>query len=392
MTEAARASLDDSPSRRSAQWVVVGALALVLVGLVVQLGITDPRAADVSSRPLRQLAYAAMAFLLGAAAFSFGYQRAVRLARPLLWLTWALLAVLLLPGMPTQYGAARWIDLGPVHLQPSELAKLTVILHLTAFASKKGQDLLSFRSGFLPAIFYVGITAALVRCEPDLGQTLFLLALSGAVLVANGLRVRHGLPVFAALAPLLIYHAIHVQEEGNYVQTRVARFLSGEDYQLRHGLRFLARGGFDGTGLDEGRAHLFVPKIHNDFVLVAVGETAGFIGAVTIVALFFFIFWHGIQVALRARTREGFSVAFGVSVMVALQAAVNIAVVTGSVPPKGISLPFLSFGGSSLLVLGVAIGLLVSVSMESTADAPSMASGQDAASSPRTQSVEMHGA
>jgi cell division protein FtsW len=226
----------------------------------------------------------------------------------------------------------------------------------------------TFRGVFLPGFAYVAVTAALVLVEPDLGQSLFLVALSLVMLLINGLRLSHVLAVAAVVLPSLV---ILMKSQFAYIQSRIETFSSGgADYQVTQGLKALAAGGMFGTGIGDGRAHLrFVPKIHNDFIMVAIGEQLGFLGCLLVLALFLCLFYHGLRIAFRARDALGFSVAFGVTLMIALQAAVNLAVVTNSVPPKGMSLPFVSYGGSSLLVLGASLGLLVSVARG--ADAPS---------------------
>jgi cell division protein FtsW len=250
-----------------------------------------------------------------------------------------------------------------------------MILFLTGFASRRGPFLRTFRAGFLPSLCYVAITAGLVVAEPDLGQTLFLVALSAAVLMVNGLQVKHFLPVLLLAGPGLL---LFMSGQWDYVRERWTGFLAGGAYQVRQALLFLGAGGLEGQGLGEGRGHLFVPEIHNDFALVAVGEHLGLAGSAAVVLAFVLLFYNGLRIAFLAKDRIGFSIAFGISFMIALQASVNIAVATGSVPPKGISIPFLSYGGSSLLVLGVAMGFLWSVAAEtrralSGSDAPESA-------------------
>ncbi len=353
-------------ARNSAARVALCAVSLVLVGMLVQLAVTTTRSVDPYRFVMRQGLYGGLAVFLGTAAFLFGYRRAVECSRMLLVVTWALLGLLLIPGFAhVGGGSARWIMLGDLgHLQPSEVAKVVLILFFSGFAATKGEALSDFRTGFVPAMTYVAVTALLVALEPDLGQTVFLVALSAAVLMVNGLKVRHFLPAFALTVPLLF---LGMREKWAYINERVEGFLAGSHYQVEQGLHFLASGGATGQALGDGRAHLFVPEIRNDFALVAIGEHGGFIGCLLIIGLFLVLVHQGVRVALLARDRVGFSVAFGLALMIGLQASVNIAVVTGLVPPKGISLPFVSFGGSSMLVNAVAIGLLASVAADARA-------------------------
>jgi len=354
-------------ARQSASRVVLCAVILALVGILVQLAVTTSGSRAPFAMVTRQVVYAILSVVVGCAAFAFGYRRAVAWSRPLLVGTWMLLTLLLLPGAAhIGGGSARWIELGGYgHIQPSEMAKVVLILFFSRFAALKGEGIRDFRRGFLPAMSYLAITAGLVVLEPDLGQTLFLIALSAAVLMVNGLKVSHFLPLFAVGIPALF---VFMQEKFGYIGDRVRGFLEGNHYQVEQGLQFLASGGMTGQELGDGRAHLFVPEIQNDFALVAVGEHTGFIGCVLIVLLFAVLLHQGLRLGLMARDRVGFSVAFGLSLMIALQAAVNIAVVTSLVPPKGISLPFISFGGSSMLVNAVAIGLLASIARDARSE------------------------
>jgi cell division protein FtsW len=352
--------------------VALIAVVLVLIGVLVQLAVTTMRPSEPYALVQRQIMYAALAVCAGLVAYGFGYRRAVTWSRPMLVGTWVLLGLLLLPGgAHVSGGSARWIELGSLgHLQPSEVAKVVLVLFFSRFAIRKGRDLADFRAGFLPAMGYLGITAVLVALEPDLGQTVFLAALSAAVLMINGLKVRHFLPVFAAAVSVLF---LAMSEKWAYIGQRLEGFLAGTHYQVEQGLHFLTSGGVAGQGLGAGRAHLFVPEIENDFALVAVGEHTGFVGCILVIALFVALLYQGARIALLARDRLGFSVAFGLAFMIALQAAVNIAVVTSLIPPKGISLPFISFGGSSMLVNAVAIGLLASVATDARSPEEAMA-------------------
>ncbi|MAG57538.1 MAG: hypothetical protein CMJ83_14695 [Planctomycetes bacterium] len=349
-------------ARQSATRFGLAAFALTSIGLLVQLAVTTASPGDPYALVRRQIIYVLLGLLVAGASLAFGYRLAIRWSRPLLVVNWVLLGILLLPGAAISGGSARWIELGSLgHVQPSEVAKVVLILFFAGFAAARGSKLADFREGFLPAISYLGITAGLVVLEPDLGQTVFLVALSAAVLMVNGLRVRHFLPVFAAVLPVLFFA---MREKWNYIGDRVEGFLAGSHYQVEQGLHFLASGGAVGQTLGDGRAHLFVPEIKNDFALVAVGEHGGFLGCALVIGLFLVLFHQGMRLAFMARDRLGFTVAFGLSFMIALQAAVNVAVVTALVPPKGIGLPFVSFGGSSLLVNAVAVGLVLSVARD----------------------------
>jgi cell division protein FtsW len=315
------------------------------------------------------------------------------LARKSWWILgalWALLVVCLL--MPKQLGAHRWIPMSEAgQLQPSEFTKLALILWTASFAERSGADLGTFKRGFVPGIGVVALTSALVIIEPDNGTALFLAAVGGAVLVVNGLKLRHLLPFVLAGVPAALVFMSNLHK---YVDGRLKSFQGGfEDKigQIQQALIAIGSGGLFGLGLGEGRAQLgHVSKIYNDFMLAAVGQQFGFVGTAAVVALFALLFLHGLRIAAHAPDRIGFGIAFGVSFMIALQAAINIAVATDTVPPKGINLPFLSYGGSSVLCLGAALGLLHSVARRSNMNpipaglAPAGGGGEDASAQNQT--------
>jgi cell division protein FtsW len=239
-----------------------------------------------------------------------------------------------------------------------------------------GPKLFGFFAGFVPSLLYIVVTAVLVLLEPDHGQTLFLFATWGVVLLVNGQPFRHFLPLVLLGVPAFLLAS---SEKWAYVRARFEKFASGSHYQVLQGELAFARGGITGEGLGDFRGHLFVPEIHNDFALSAIGEQFGLVGSLAVVLLFLLFGWHGLRIAFLAKDRTGFSVAFGMTFIIVLQAAVNMAVVTGAVPPKGIALPFLSYGGSSLLVLGLCIGILVSVAADARSPAALAASMKDEA-------------
>lgn len=353
-------------SRRGspAAWALLAALVLAVFGMVIQWSVTTVYGDQPYGRVLRQGGALLLAAVVCGCCVLVGHRRLLAMVRPLLVLTWALLVLVLF--MPSAGGSHRWLVLGPLHFQPSELAKVVMILYLAELAAGRGERIRSFREGFLPAFTVLGLTVGMILLEPDLGQALFVLALGSVVLLVSGLRTLHFAKMLGLVAPGVLLLMLSSFE---YVQARLDSFFAGFDpsTQVGQGLMALAAGGVTGMGPGNGRAHLhYVPEIHNDFVLAAVGEQFGFLGCTVLLALFAVLFLNGVRVAFRARTCQGAAVAYGVSFMIALQAAVNVAVVTGTVPPKGISLPFVSLGGSSLLVLGCSLGLLVSVDRETT--------------------------
>jgi cell division protein FtsW len=363
-------------ARASARAVTLIAAALSFFGLVMLMTVsTGPEtpASDPYRFVRRQVVSLAAATVLALVIARIDYRMLARKGWWVLGALWALLVVAL--AMPQQLGAHRWIPIGDLgQLQPSEFTKLALILWAAGFAERRGERLLGFWSGFVPGIGVVGLTCALVIVEPDNGTALFLATVGGAVLFVNGLRLKHLLPLFLAGIPTAL---VLMSNTHRYVDERLKSFHGGfEDKigQIQQALIAIGSGGAFGLGLGCGRAQLgHVSKIYNDFMLAAIGQQLGFAGTALVVIAFILLLLHGLRIAAHAADQVGFSIAFGVSFMIALQAAINVAVATDTVPPKGINLPFLSYGGSSLLCLGIALGLLHSVARGASAQEESAA-------------------
>lgn len=356
--------LPTGSARASARSVVLIAAALSVFGLVMLTTVSngpETPASDPYRFVRRQAISLAGAAVLGIVLSKVDYRILAKRSWWILGALWALLVVTLL--MPQQLGSHRWIPVpGLGQLQPSEFAKLGLIIWTASFADRAGEKLQSFLRGFAPGIGVVAVTSLLVIVEPDNGTALFLFAIGGAVLVANGLRLRHVLPLVLTGVPVALLCMSNLHK---YVDGRIRSFHGGfEDKigQIQQALIAIGSGELFGLGLGCGRAQLgHVPKIYNDFMLAAVGQQLGFMGTAAVVAAFVVLFLHGLRIAAHAADRIGFGIAFGVTFMIALQAAINIAVATDTAPPKGINLPFLSCGGSSVLCLGAGLGLLCSV-------------------------------
>jgi cell division protein FtsW len=277
-----------------------------------------------------------------------------------------LIAVLIPPFGHVKSGVRRWIDLGPVDFQPSEVAKLGLIVFLAAVLSAKRESFLKEGwQAILPELGAVGVCLGLIMLEPDLGTTVTLAVSLVSLLFVGGLRPK----------PLLICGgvgaaAVSVSLALNaYQRARVLTFLDpwsaarGKGYQTVQAFLALGRGGISGTGPAASRQKLFfLPAPHTDFILAVIGEELGFIGLVAVVALFGVILWRGMRIALRAPDLFGTYLAFGLTFCLFLQAVINIMVVAGLMPTKGLTLPFLSYGGTSLVASLVAVGILLNIS------------------------------
>lgn len=258
------------------------------------------------------------------------------------------------------HGAHRWLRLGRLSVQPSEVAKLGLILYVARYLVVKADRLADFRRGTMPLLAVISLVTVLIALEPDLGTALFVFATSLGLAIIGGLRVKHVLPVILlALPPFLVFMAFNF----GHVMKRVEAFRNPQaSYQLEQSLIALGSGGLAGVGLGAGKGKLYyLPERTTDFSFSLLGEELGFLGALLVIVLFLILVTLGTRIALEARDSLGFLLAMGITLLVGTQAVANIAVVTASVPPKGISLPFVSAGGSLQVMLFIGAGLMVSV-------------------------------
>jgi cell division protein FtsW len=268
----------------------------------------------------------------------------------------------------------RWIKFGPVNIQPSELAKLAVILYLAWFLDLKRRSKAEmefckedFLQTILPAAGPILICVVLVLLQPDLGTAIDIVLVATAILYVAGLSWKWIATGAAAAIPVLYLLITHVA----YRQARLMAFLhpdsdpQGAGFQLLQSLIAVGSGGFTGVGLMESKQKLFyLPEAHTDFIYAVICEELGFIGAMIVIALFVVYGWRGMRAAFSAPDGFGKLLALGITAMVLSQALINFAVVLGMVPTKGIPLPFISYGGSSLLVMLLATGVLLNISQQ----------------------------
>ncbi len=273
----------------------------------------------------------------------------------------------------------RWIKLGPAQIQPSELAKLAVILYLAWFLDlkRRAATSLEFRKEdllhtILPAVAPILICVALIVLQPDLGTSVDIVLIMTAILYVAGLSWKWLAVGIAAATPVLFFLITHV----SYRNARLTAFLhpesdpQGAGFQLLQSLIAVGSGGFTGVGLMESKQKLFyLPEAHTDFIYAVICEELGFIGAAIIIALFAAYAWRGLRAAFNAPDGFGRMLALGATAMVLFQALINFAVVLGMMPTKGIPLPFVSYGGSSLLVMLLATGVLLNVAQQGSSNA-----------------------
>ncbi len=355
---------------RPATSVILISTILTLLGIIMIGSVStgpETTAADPYAFAYKQVKYASVGILIAFIAARVPIDWIAERWKAWIFVTWGLLALVLVVGS-VQLGAKRWIALpGGFHFQPSEVAKITLVIACSAWAATRARTLSDFRNGFLPGMGLVLGTCVLVILEKDMGTTAFLFALGVGLLWACGARFWY--LALTSIVGLGVVGVVAWQMGSfDYVSRRLQGYASASGSahdQVRAGLDAMRTGGLFGTGLGEGQSQLgFVPKIHNDFIVAAIGEQLGLIGVLMLVVAYIVLFHAGWRIAQRAKNRVGFGIAFGVTLCIAMQAIFNLMVATGLVPPKGINLPFVSYGGSSLLVLGGAIGLLLRVAHE----------------------------
>jgi cell division protein FtsW len=292
-----------------------------------------------------------------------------RATYPLLLLSLLLLALVLIPGIGVvRGGARRWLMLGLLTVQPSELAKLSVVLYLAHSLTKKGERIEALWTGYLPHLLVVGLVAALVVLEPDFGTAVLLAAVLFVMLVASGARWRHLGATASLVLPFVAFGAV----TASYRWQRLTTFLDPwrdaqkSGFQLVQSLLAFGAGGPFGVGLGAGRQKMFyLPEAHTDFVFAVIGEELGLAGTLGVLATFALLATAGLRLAFRHVDSYASNLALAITAMIILQAGVNMAVTVGLLPTKGLALPFLSYGGSALLVNLMEVGILLSVARES---------------------------
>jgi cell division protein FtsW len=347
--------------------VLVGVvLALLAIGTVEIYATTAARAAARHGDAAMFLRRQCMFLALGGAAMWFAATLDYRVLRrrtyPLLAASILLLGATL--AMPPLNGARRWLLLGPLSFQPVELAKLALVTYLAASLSRKAEKVKTFTVGFVPHLVVCAVMMMILLVQPDLGSSLILGATTLVMLFVAGARVSYIVMAVLAAAPIAYQLIVGTP-------WRLRRFMAyfnpeafgdHEAYQMVQAHVSLGSGGLTGVGLGNSRQSLgYMPEGHNDFILAPIGEELGFIGVAVVLALFGVLVWRGVRAALGARDTFGGYVALGITMMFGMQALLNVAVVLGLVPNKGITLPLVSYGGTSLVMTMFLVGLILNV-------------------------------
>src|SRR2546426_368549 len=351
------------------KWLFVATIGLALFGLVMVYSASAITAEKENGTQYYYVYKQAMWTGIGLVVMfitmqlDYGWLRNRRIVYGLLILT--ALMLLAVFAFPRINGAHRWIKLSKFSIQPSEISKLTLAIFLAYFLEKRAGEERSFRSTFVPCAFVSGALALLVVAEPDLGTAVMLAVIFVVIIYTAGARLLHlGLaaaPALISIAGLLILVPFRVR--------RLTAFLDpwadpqGSSYQVVQSLISIGSGGVHGLGFAQGKQKLFfLPFAHSDFIFAVVGEELGLAGALGVLLVFGLFLWRGIRTALRAPDRFGMLLSLGLVTSIVAQALFNISVVLAIVPTKGIPLPFISYGGSSLVPTLAAVGILLNVS------------------------------
>ncbi|MFC1824655.1 putative lipid II flippase FtsW [Thermodesulfobacteriota bacterium] len=288
------------------------------------------------------------------------------LSYPLLLLSFSLLVVLLVPGVGVKVGGAcRWLRYGAISFQPSEFAKFSLVIYVAYSMAKKGPLMTSFSKGLLPHLCIASAFILLILLQPDLGTSIIIGCWLLMLLFVGGVKFWHLLSILVLSTPLLAW----LIWQADYRLKRWWAFLNpwddphGLGFQIIHSFLAIGSGGIFGVGLGNSKQKLFyLPEPHTDFILSIVAEELGFVGVATVTVLFGILIIRGIKIALNARDLHSSYLALGISFLIGLQVLVNMGVVMGLLPTKGLTLPLISYGGTSLLINLIMIGILLNIS------------------------------
>ena len=276
-----------------------------------------------------------------------------------------MLALVLLPHIGMKVGGARrWLGLGPMRFQPSELGKLALIVWLAHWLAKEKRRLNKFGRGFAVPMGVVGCVLVLVLAEPDFGSTALLASVSFALMFIAGVRLRFLVPTIFTGAGGFVALMIHNPERSRRLMAflDLEKYKQGAGYQVWQAILAFGSGGFNGLGLGNSRQKMFyLPEAHTDFIFPIVGEELGLVGTIGILLAFALLVGCAVVIALRASDLFGQYLGMGIALLIAMQALINVGVVTAWLPTKGLPLPFISFGGSNLVLNMVAVGLLLNI-------------------------------
>ena len=351
--------------QRTITILIAAVLILITIGMVMLFSASMVRYENSEYFVLRQMVWMIVALVAAVVCARTDLHWVRKIALPLAACCFVALVLVRIPGIGRDInGSWRWIRLGPLTVQPSEFSKIGMIFASAWWISRRRRYMHTFRRGILVPMLGLGLFAGLLLVEPDFGTTVLTSLVVVTLLYASGVRPAHLLGFGAAGAAGFIVILLHNPNRMGriFAFLDTEKYAQGEAWQLVNALNAFAAGGRWGTGLGNSiQKYHYLPEAHTDFIFPIIGEELGLIATLSIVFLFLVIFICGLRIAARANDDFGRFTALGCTLMITLQALINLAVVTGSMPTKGLALPFISYGGSSLLVCCSMIGLLVNV-------------------------------
>lgn len=369
-------------------------LTLLLVGFGIIMVFSASSSLTVTSEahgydPLyhtkRQAVFALIGTFAMFVAMNINYNKYKKLCIPVFFLSLLLLILVVVTGEATN-GAVSWFKIGKLGIQPTELAKIATIVYLAALITKKGERIRQWKGGFFPVLIIVGVVAGLIMLQPDLGSTFILVSSCFLVIYAGGASLKH---IMACVSLVALGLAITIgvgslvdvikgpdteqaSSDSNYRAGRIEAYMdpfadsSGTGYNLVQSLIAIGQGGMTGAGYGQSVQKLhYLPNPYNDFIFSVIGEEFGFIGTSIFLLVYLYFIWRGIIVSLRCPDPFGTLTGVGIMGLIAIQAFINIGGVTNTIPITGVTLPFISYGGSSLVVMMLAMGIVLSISRES---------------------------
>lgn len=345
---------------------------LVGIGLVFMYSVSRYAGYTEGSAPnaifLKQFIFAilSMIFMFGFAQLNYQVTRVA--VKPLFFLSLILLILVFIPGIGLQIGLARrWIDFRIFSFNPSEFAKLILIIYLAHIFVKKHEHIDNFLSGLLPPLIMVSMVFAIILLQSGFSIGAIIVIVMFTMIFAGGASLKHILGIVVLTIPILILAVWSVA----YRMDRIMAYLdpwkdpSGIGYQSIESLRAMAHGGFFGVGLGNSIQKVSrLPAAHTDFIFAIIVEETGFLGGMTLLAIFLLFFKEGIKISFRTQDPYGRLLAFGITTLITTHALLNMMINMGLLPPTGVSLPFISYGGSSFIILSIAIGILLNISAQ----------------------------
>jgi len=372
-----QASGDNTITQNSANknnhidWLIfIPVMVLMLSGIAFVYGGSSGQAIAKSGNPSAFMFSHAIKVILGMGVVlffaKFDYNLLRPLSKPLLTLSIGLLALVLIIGT-TEKGATRWIDLGLFSFQPSEVAKFALVIHFASMLAAKQESIKKFESGFLPFVFWTMLICVLIALQPNFSTMAVIFVIAFLIMYVGNVKGKYLAALFGSGAVLGSVYFISAP----YRMNRLKSFLGLMDgstaenvsYQTRQALIALGNGGL--TGVGPGQSHqseLFLPESFGDFIFAVIGEEYGFIGLTIVLSLYMMIFLRGMVVAKKAKDNFGYFLAIGIVITFAVYVFVNAMVNTDLIPPTGVPLPFISFGGTAIFIYSAAIGVLLNIS------------------------------